>query len=69
MTESEKIEFLKEKLIRLGYRNYQLQDIYREVLGQASPNCKELSSEQCQELIVTLEEYCSFAEKCLKNKK
>lgn len=69
MTESERIELLKEKLIRLGYRNYQLQDIYREVLGQPRLNLEDLSSEQCQELIKTMEEYCSFAEKCLKNKK
>ncbi|QDR81984.1 hypothetical protein [Sporomusa termitida] len=68
MTELERIEFLKEQLLKLGYRNYQLQDIYREVLGQSSCQPAALSSEQCRELIETMEEYCSFAQKCLKNK-
>jgi hypothetical protein len=68
VTELERIESLKEQLLKLGYRNYQLQDIYREVLGQSSCNPEELSSEQCKSLVETMEEYCSFAQKCLKNK-
>jgi hypothetical protein len=37
-------------------------------LGQSSCNPEELSSEQCKSLVETMEEYCSFAQKCLKNK-
>ncbi len=67
MAELERIEFLKEQLLKLGYRNYQLQDIYREVLGQSSYQPATLSPEQRRDLIETMEEYCSFAQKCLKN--
>ena len=68
MTELERIEVLKEQLLKLGYRNYQLQDIYREVSGQSSYQPATLSPEQRRDLIETMEEYCSFAQKCLKNK-
>ncbi|HWR45817.1 hypothetical protein [Sporomusa sp.] len=67
MTGSERIESLKEQLLKLGYRNYQLQDMYREVLG--SCNLEDSSSDQRKALIETMEEYCSFAQRCLKNRK
>ena len=59
-----KISELKQKLIKAGYHPTQLDDIFREVIGNAG--LTNSTDEQRSELIGSLEYYCDFAEKCKK---
>ena len=61
-----RISELKQQLIATGYHEYQLNDIVREVIGNA--NLAHSTPEQCNALIETLTYYCNFAIKCKKRK-
>ena len=59
-----RISELKEQLLATGYHGTQINDIIRDVIGNAS--LTNITAEQCCELIESLEYYCDFAAKCKK---
>lgn len=60
------ITSLRRQLLDLGYRSYQIDDIYRETVGTC--NIDGLPPEQSQILIKAMEEYIEFAHKCRRRK-
>jgi len=57
------ISVMKERLLALGYHQWQLDEIINETIG--TTNVIELSPRQTRLLIIALDEYVHFAEKCI----
>jgi len=57
-----RISELKQHLVVLGYHVTQINDIIRDVIGNAS--LENITDGQCCELIEYLNYYCDFARKC-----
>ncbi|WP_094603843.1 hypothetical protein SPSIL_042550 [Sporomusa silvacetica DSM 10669] len=63
MNDLERIASLEKQLLDLGYRHYQIDEIYREAVGTTT--IAGLSLEQYQIITEAMEEYIVFASKCL----
>jgi len=55
---------LKGNLLQLGYHSFELRLIIKESLGDSTP--EEASPEEQENLIISLENYVKFAERCHK---
>lgn len=51
-----------EKLKQMGYREFQLQQIFREAIGKTSVD--QLDEEEEKKLLCVLKQQVKFAEKC-----
>lgn len=63
MGDLERIASLEKQLSDLGYHSYQIDEIYREVVGTSV--IAGLSHEQYQSITEAMQEYIAFASKCL----
>ncbi|TWH45265.1 hypothetical protein Salpa_1170 [Sporomusa sp. KB1] len=63
LSDLERIASLEKQLSDLGYRSYQIDEIYREAVGTSI--IAGLSHEQYQSITEAMQEYIAFASKCL----